>query len=114
MVDIADVDCESRNGEDARLVQPMTSRTKAEPTEEGVNILIATGLIEGTAKFTSVSASTIFKRCEKPPARHPLCGVIRIILRLEWQLVQVRWAQRDFSMITEALVRLAVPNPSRS
>jgi hypothetical protein len=37
----------------------------AEPTEEGVNILIATGLIEGTAKFTSVSASTIFKRCQR-------------------------------------------------
>jgi hypothetical protein len=37
----------------------------AEPTEDGVNILIATGLIESTAKFTSVSASTIFKRCEK-------------------------------------------------
>jgi hypothetical protein len=37
----------------------------AEPTEEGVNILIATGLIEGTAKFTSVSASTVFKRCER-------------------------------------------------
>ena len=37
----------------------------AEPTEEGVNILIATGLIEGTAEFTSVSASTIFKRCQR-------------------------------------------------
>jgi hypothetical protein len=37
----------------------------AEPTEEGVNILIATGLIEGTAKFTSVSASTVFKRCQR-------------------------------------------------
>lgn len=37
----------------------------AEPNEEGVNILIATGLIEGTAKFTSVSASTIFKRCQR-------------------------------------------------
>jgi hypothetical protein len=35
----------------------------AEPTEDGVNILIATGLLEGKAKFTSVSASTIFKRC---------------------------------------------------
>ncbi len=35
----------------------------AEPNEEGVNILIAAGLIEGTAKFTSVSAATIFKRC---------------------------------------------------
>ncbi len=37
----------------------------AEPTEEGVNILIATGLIEGSAKFTSVNASTIFKRCQR-------------------------------------------------
>ena len=37
----------------------------AEPNEEGVNILIAAGLIEGTAKFTSVSASTIFKRCQR-------------------------------------------------
>jgi hypothetical protein len=37
----------------------------AEPTEEGVNILIATGLIEGTAKFSSVSAKTIFKRCQR-------------------------------------------------
>jgi hypothetical protein len=37
----------------------------AEPTEEGVNILIATGLIEGNAKFTSVSASTVFKRCQR-------------------------------------------------
>lgn len=37
----------------------------AEPTEDGVNILIATGLIEGSAKFTSVSASTIFKRCQR-------------------------------------------------
>jgi len=37
----------------------------AEPNEEGVNILIAAGLIEGTAKFTSVTASTIFKRCQR-------------------------------------------------
>ena len=37
----------------------------AEPNEEGANILIAAGLIEGTAKFTSVSASTIFKRCQR-------------------------------------------------
>lgn len=36
----------------------------AEPTEEGVNILIATGLIEGDASFASVRASTIFKRCQ--------------------------------------------------
>jgi len=32
----------------------------AAPNEEGLNILIATGLIEGNAKFVSVSASTIF------------------------------------------------------
>jgi hypothetical protein len=37
----------------------------AEPTEDGVNILIASGLIEGTAKFTSVSAATVFKRCQR-------------------------------------------------
>jgi hypothetical protein len=37
----------------------------AEPTEDGANLLIATGLIEGTAQFTSVRASTIFKRCQK-------------------------------------------------
>lgn len=43
----------------------------AEPTEEGVNLLIATGLVDGTAKFTSVRAATIFKRCERafPPFR---------------------------------------------
>jgi hypothetical protein len=37
----------------------------AAPNEEGLNILIATGLIEGNAKFVSVSASTIFKRCQR-------------------------------------------------
>jgi hypothetical protein len=37
----------------------------AEPTEEGLNILIATGLVQGSAQFTSVSASTVFKRCER-------------------------------------------------
>jgi hypothetical protein len=37
----------------------------AEPKEDGVNILIATGLIEGEAQFVSVSASTIFKRCAR-------------------------------------------------
>ena len=37
----------------------------AAPNEEGVNVLIATGLIEGDAKFASVSASTIFKRCQR-------------------------------------------------
>jgi hypothetical protein len=37
----------------------------AEPTEDGANLLVATGLIEGTAQFTSVRASTIFKRCQR-------------------------------------------------
>ncbi|HUZ51689.1 MAG TPA: hypothetical protein VMU94_04080 [Streptosporangiaceae bacterium] len=37
----------------------------AEPTEDGLNILIATGLVQGNAQFTSVSASTVFKRCER-------------------------------------------------
>jgi hypothetical protein len=37
----------------------------AEPTEEGLNILIAAGLVQGNAQFTSVSASTVFKRCER-------------------------------------------------
>ena len=37
----------------------------AEPTEEELNILIATGLVQGNAQFTSVSASTVFKRCER-------------------------------------------------
>jgi hypothetical protein len=37
----------------------------AEPTEDGTNILIAAGLIEGAAKFSSVRAATIFKRCAK-------------------------------------------------
>jgi hypothetical protein len=37
----------------------------AEPTEDSTNILIAAGLIEGTARFTSVSTSTVFKRCQK-------------------------------------------------
>ena len=41
----------------------------AEPTEDGINILIATGLIEGTAKFASVRAATVFKRCAR--AFHP-------------------------------------------
>ena len=43
-------------------VSPLLS---AEPTEEGTNILIATGLIQGDAQFTSVSASTVFKRCQR-------------------------------------------------
>ncbi|MFF5265432.1 hypothetical protein ACFY4C_41675 [Actinomadura viridis] len=37
----------------------------AEPTEEGTNLLIASGLVEGDARFTSVRAKTLFARCQK-------------------------------------------------
>jgi hypothetical protein len=37
----------------------------AEPTEEGVNLLIASGLIEADARFTSVRAKTLFLRCQR-------------------------------------------------
>lgn len=37
----------------------------AEPTEDGLNLLIAIGLVEGDARFTSVRAATLWKRCHK-------------------------------------------------
>lgn len=37
----------------------------AEPSEEGTNLLMASGLIDGDARFNSVRAQTIFKRCHK-------------------------------------------------
>jgi hypothetical protein len=37
----------------------------AEPHEEGTNLLIASGLIAGEARFTSVRAKTLFARCHK-------------------------------------------------
>jgi hypothetical protein len=37
----------------------------AEPTEDGTNLLIATGLMEGDARFTSVRAKTLFTRCQR-------------------------------------------------
>lgn len=37
----------------------------AEPTEEGKNILAALGIGDGDGKFTTVSASTVFKRCKR-------------------------------------------------
>ncbi|MBX7451926.1 hypothetical protein GR927_28385 [Mycolicibacterium sp. 3033] len=37
----------------------------AEPTEEGTNLLIATGLLAGDAHFTSVRAKTVFSRCQR-------------------------------------------------
>lgn len=41
----------------------------AEPTEDGRNLLVATGLLGGDARFTSVAAKTIFSRCAR--AFHP-------------------------------------------
>ncbi|MFG1652931.1 hypothetical protein ACGFIE_23665 [Micromonospora sp. NPDC049275] len=37
----------------------------ASPTEDGGNLLIASGLIEGEGKFTSVKAHTLYSRCQK-------------------------------------------------
>ncbi|MGA5181323.1 hypothetical protein ACPCBF_16290 [Streptomyces pseudogriseolus] len=37
----------------------------AEPNEEGTNLLIATGLVKGDARFTSVRAKTLMARCHK-------------------------------------------------
>lgn len=37
----------------------------AEPNEEGSNLLIASGLLEGDARFTSLRAKTLFSRCHK-------------------------------------------------
>jgi hypothetical protein len=37
----------------------------AEPTDEGANLLVATGLVADSARFTSISASTVFKRCQR-------------------------------------------------
>ena len=45
----------------------------AVPDEGGANLLMAIGLIEGTAKFNSISANTIFKRCER--AFKPFSGI---------------------------------------
>lgn len=37
----------------------------AEPSEDGTNLLIASGLVEGEARFTSVRAKTLYSRCHK-------------------------------------------------
>jgi hypothetical protein len=37
----------------------------ADPTEDGANLLMASGLIEGDARFVSVKAKTLFSRCHK-------------------------------------------------
>lgn len=44
----------------------------AEPTEDGKNLLVAAGLVQGDAQFTSARAKTIFARCQRafPPFSH--------------------------------------------
>lgn len=37
----------------------------AAPTEDGTNLLIASGLVEGDARFISIKAHTLFNRCHK-------------------------------------------------
>lgn len=37
----------------------------AEPTEDGKNLLVAAGLVQGDAQFTSARAKTIFSRCQR-------------------------------------------------
>jgi hypothetical protein len=37
----------------------------ASPTEEGTNLLIASGLVEGQARFDSVKAHTLYSRCHQ-------------------------------------------------
>lgn len=37
----------------------------AEPCEDGTNLLIASGLLDGDARFNSVRAQTIYSRCHK-------------------------------------------------
>lgn len=37
----------------------------AEPNEEGTNLLVASGLVKGDVKFTSVRAKTLMTRCHK-------------------------------------------------
>lgn len=37
----------------------------AEPSEDGTNLLMASGLLDGDARFNSVRAQTIYSRCNK-------------------------------------------------
>ncbi|WP_329474981.1 hypothetical protein OG555_25045 [Kribbella sp. NBC_01484] len=37
----------------------------ADPSEDGINLLIASGLVEGDPRFLSVRAKTIFSRCQR-------------------------------------------------
>ncbi|MFI7048965.1 hypothetical protein [Streptosporangium sandarakinum] len=51
----------------------------AEPTEEGTNLLIAIGLVAGDARFTSIKATTLFKRCHKAFKPFDQAEAIKII-----------------------------------
>ncbi|MFI6803343.1 hypothetical protein [Streptosporangium canum] len=51
----------------------------AEPIEEGTNLLIATGLVAGDARFTSVKANILFKRCHKAFKPFEQAEAIKII-----------------------------------
>ncbi|WP_062987071.1 hypothetical protein [Nocardia anaemiae] len=50
----------------------------ASPTEDGGNLLVASGLTQGQARFTSVTATTLISRCSKafPPFSEKEAGAI--------------------------------------
>src|SRR6185312_4835936 len=50
----------------------------AEPAVDGKNVLIALGVIKGDARFTTVQATTVFKRCHlafKPFSLDEACKI---------------------------------------
>ncbi len=57
----------------------------ASPNEEGTNLLIASGLIEGQARFNSVKASTLYSRCHK--AFRPFS---------EKEAQEITWARNEY------------------
>jgi hypothetical protein len=50
----------------------------AEPKEDGKNILIAAGVLKGEARFVSVSAATVFRRCARAFVPFDADGAIRV------------------------------------
>ncbi|MET7833243.1 hypothetical protein ABZS44_10480 [Micromonospora sediminicola] len=57
----------------------------ASPTEDGSNLLIASGLVEGEGRFTSVKAHTLYSRCHK--AFRPFS---------ERDAQQITWARNEY------------------
>ncbi|WP_406105264.1 hypothetical protein [Micromonospora globbae] len=57
----------------------------ASPTEDGTNLLIASGLVEGEGRFTSVKAHTLYSRCHK--AFRPFS---------EREAQQITWARNEY------------------